>query len=185
MGGSVIFLYNLIIFIIQTVTLLKKTMASLPFKITLYFKIVWGFSEIPRDLWGRKKSLYCLQSDYCEAIFPWNRERMTFAVCYITFLRAQHNMALWREILASRGYFTLRFVVLPTTFILECIETKIWTFLRALFVVFFADSVMGKPKLNKGTGKRARSSSEDEVRRYKTKVFVTTQGKTLLTYRKI
>lgn len=50
MGGSVIFLYNLIIFIIQTVTLLKKTMASLPFKITLYFKIVWGFSEIPRDL---------------------------------------------------------------------------------------------------------------------------------------
>ena len=159
-------------------------MASLPFKITLYFKIVWGFSEIPRDLWGRKKSLYRSQSDYCEAIFPWNRERMTFAVCYIKFLRAQHNMALWREILAFRGFFTLRLVVM-LTFILECIETRIWTFLRASFVVFFADKVMGKPKLNKGAGKRARSSSEDEVRRYKTKVFVTTQRKTLYTCRKV
>lgn len=162
----------------QTVTLLKKTMASLPLKITLYFKIEWGFSEIPRDLWWRKRSLYCSQSDYCEAIFPWNRKRVTFAVWYITFLRALHNMALWREILTPRGFFTLRLVVLLTTFILECIESKIWTFLRVLFVVFFADKVMGKPKLNKGAGKRARSSSEDEVRRYKTKVFVTIQGKT-------
>lgn len=81
-------------------------------------------------------------------------------------------MVFWWEIFVFWGYFILCFVVLLIIFILECIEIKIWIFLRVLFVVFFVDSVMGKLKLNKGIGKWVRSSLEDEVRWYKMKVFV-------------
>lgn len=80
-------------------------------------------------------------------------------------------MVFWWEIFVFWGFFILCLVVM-LIFILECIEIRIWIFLRVFFVVFFVDKVMGKLKLNKGVGKWVRSSLEDEVRWYKMKVFV-------------